>query len=289
MQIDDHLRRIREVYPDLPARDARPLGGGQYNDALVLNGDLVFRFPRFPEGVKALGREAAILAAIHGRVSLPVPAPLYISRDSDEVGRTFVGYRLIPGEPLTREALAAITDDTTLDRLSHQLAAFLRELHALPPQAIAYPLPPPDPVAQWAALHRRIREQLYPHMRPDARRDLDRHFAAFFDERANRTFRPALVHGDFGAGNILWDPRRGEVAGILDFSFARLDDPALDYAALSTYGEPFFARVLAVEPAVVAMLPRILFYRGTFAPQEALFGAEHGDRAAFEAGIAPYR
>jgi hypothetical protein len=36
------------------------------------------------------------------------------------------------------------------------------------------------------------------------------------------------------------------------------------------------------------LLPRARFYRSTFAIQEALYGVEHGDEAAFERGIAPY-
>jgi aminoglycoside 2''-phosphotransferase len=35
--------------------------------------------------------------------------------------------------------------------------------------------------------------------------------------------------------------------------------------------------------------PRIAFYAGTFALQEALFGIEHDDPDAFAAGIARYR
>jgi hypothetical protein len=81
---------------------------------------------------------------------------------------------------------------------------------------------------------------------------------------------------------------RGESAG--SSISARRDSatPACDLAALLTYGEPFAQKVLAAYPALRPALPRARFYRGTFAAQEALYGVEHGDPAAFARGIAPY-
>jgi aminoglycoside 2''-phosphotransferase len=44
----------------------------------------------------------------------------------------------------------------------------------------------------------------------------------------------------------------------------------------------------AVYPTLDTLWPRIRFYKGTFALLEALYGVEHDDAAALQAGLADY-
>jgi aminoglycoside 2''-phosphotransferase len=81
------------------------------------------------------------------------------------------------------------------------------------------------------------------------------------------------------------------IGGVIDFSSAGQGDPAADLAAVlgpKGYGEDFARRLEASYPSIMEFLPRARFYAGTFALQEALFGAEHGDVGALERGLAPY-
>ena len=64
---------------------------------------LVFRFPRFAEGVAHLPALAHLLRAVRPRVGLPTPDPVYLGLDRPEVGRAFLGYPLLPGRPLGPE------------------------------------------------------------------------------------------------------------------------------------------------------------------------------------------
>ncbi|MGI8553290.1 MAG: phosphotransferase family protein [Dehalococcoidia bacterium] len=283
-----YLRRIHEVYPDLRGAGARLIETGQYNDALVLDEELIFRFPRFPEGVDRLEVEIAVLKGIRRSVSLAIPDPIWSSLETGSVGLTFAGYRMIPGKPLLREVLAQIGDNATLNRMALQLGTFLRELHAVSVDQIGCRMPVPDVPAHWNDLYSRIRSKLYPQMNPEAGRQVSHHFESFLSDRRNLTFQPVLTHGDFGSGNLLFDPKRAMMTGIIDFGFAGLNDPALDLAGLSTYGEPFLVRAAAVYPQIEELMHRIRFYRGTFALQEALYGVEHADREAFRRGIATY-
>ncbi|MCP4426076.1 MAG: hypothetical protein GY803_16410 [Chloroflexi bacterium] len=54
------------------------------------------------------------------------------------------------------------------------------------------------------------------------------------------------------------------------------------------YGESFFAHYLTAYLHIESMLKRAHFYRGTYALYEALYGVKHGDKEAFENGIAAY-
>ena len=80
-----------------------------------------------------------------------------------------------------------------------------------------------------------------------------------------------------------------KISGIIDFGSAGLGDPAVDLAAVSTYGEPFFEMIRENYPGVDALLTRARFHHGTFALQEAFHGFHNGDQKAFENEMAAYR
>jgi aminoglycoside 2''-phosphotransferase len=283
-----YLQVVGESYPDLAVEDAQLNRDGQFSHILVVNGEIIFRFPRYADGVEGLAREVRILRHIQGRVTLPIPNPIYASRGTQAVGRAFMGYRLIPGEPLWPQTLAAIGDEGVLRRLARQLALFLKELHSIPVEDIGVDLPIRDGHDEFAAMYAEIRASLFPFMRPDARDGVRRHFEAYLDDPRLHRFEPSLRHGDFGPSNILYDPQSRAISGVIDFGFTGLGDPAQDVAAVSWYGEPFLQRILRAYPQTESMLERARFYRGTYALEEALHGLRSGDRGAFERGMVSY-
>jgi hypothetical protein len=130
--------RIREVHADRPVLSARLVHGhGQNNTVLIVNDELIFRFPRYAAGVRRLEAEAALLERIRPRLPLPVPHPRYSSFEPREVGRVFMGYRRIPGEPLWMDALRAIGEGGALSAIGAQLGEFLRCLDSLPLDQVA--------------------------------------------------------------------------------------------------------------------------------------------------------
>jgi aminoglycoside 2''-phosphotransferase len=272
---DQLVARVRAAFPELAPRSWRLVeGAGQNNHVLVADERLVFRFPRYEAGRAALAREVALLRTLRGRLPLAVPDPVYVAED-------VVGYTLIRGVPLWQETLDGVDDPFPLGQ---QLGSFLRALHGMPVDAAGF-----DPLAQWREMYWRIEARLFEHMRPEARAATARHFEKFFGSGLDAEVRPVLVHGDFGTGNILYDAVAQRITGVIDFGHAGVGDPAVDFAALPWTPAAFLEGVVAAYPAVREADERVAFYRGTFALQEALFGIESGDEAAFRAGIAQYR
>ncbi len=290
--MDDRLAayasRIRGVYPDLAVAAIRRVEHGQNNDVVIVNDEFIFRFPRYHAGIDRLEAETRLLRRIGRYVTLAVPNPSYASFSPREVGRAFMGYRLLPGRPLRSEDAAGLREDA-LRALAAQLAGFLEGLHGVPPDEV---LPgdraAPHVLAKWEDLYGRIRRRLFPFMRAAARARTAAHFEPFLRDPANRAITPVLTHGDFGGGNILHDATTRAATGVIDFGSAGLDDPAVDFAALSTIAPRFLEYGAPAYPGIRGALGRVAFYRGTFALQEALFGVENGDEGAFRAGIAPY-
>lgn len=126
-------------------------------------------------------------------------------------------------------------------------------------------------------------------MRPDARKQVTALFETFLDTPRIYRFTPVLRHGDFGGGNIIYDPETQSISGVIDFASTGLGDPAVDVAGLQFFGDDFFQASCQAYPDLATYVERVQFYRGgAFALLEALFGAEHGDNEALEDGLADY-
>lgn len=273
------VERVHEVYPDLAIETIQMNSQGWSNQVLVINGHLIFRFPRNEQALAEMAIELTILQGLQNYVTLAVPNPQYYQLLPRVVGQVFMGYAMIPGEPLWRDTFAA-SDDLTHDCLARELGTFLRELHALPvSHAIKLDLPHVGRSREeWIALHEHMQGALFPRMMLDARRRAVRHFDAFLSEVSNFTYHPCLSHRDFATSNILVRGEPLHVSGIIDFGRAGLADPASDFAGiLYGYGEPFLRRFLAVYPEIEAAFARARFYNESFALQTALSAAERRD------------
>jgi len=292
-RVQDYTQCIRRTYPELDIESAYLNEDGQYNDVLIANEGLagqeamVFRFAKYTASLHTLRRETTILKSIRPHITLAIPNPIYHNLDTHMIGEAFVGYPMIPGKPLWQRLFQTMDDAIVLDRIACQLATFLRELHAISvADAVPIDLPLEDDPNTYADMYQRIRDKLFVYMRPDARAQVADHFESYLDDPELYTFKPVLRHGDFGTGNLIYDPGAQRIAGVIDFGFAGLGDGASDMAGLlSGFGQAFLDRCARHYPEIDVASRRIQFYYGTFALQEALFGIENGDKEAFHAGI----
>lgn len=285
-----YLSSINEANPDLSIEHFQPNEIGQNNDVLIINDSLVFRFPKFKNGIIQLKKETAILDYIHGNVSLPVPRPLYQSFEMGEPGKVFTGYRLIEGVPFFRDSFKRVTSIDILKGLATQLVTFLIELHSVPKEKviIAVGLVDKNPHEKVTELFNEIQSNLFPFIRKTAQTEITHSFRTFLD--GNLNLETTLIHGDFGATNILWNPETNKITGIIDFGNSGIGDPAYDFAGvLSSYGEEFYEMCVNLYPNGNEISERVKFYKSTFALQEALHGLKNNDSQAFENGIKDYR
>jgi len=282
-----YLQTLREAYPSLNITSARlHTSEGQFNDILFVNEELIFRFPRYEENIKNFLREIRLLQKLQGYLSLPIPDPIYISPDTNSVGKVFMGYRLLAGQPLFRDIFNTITDQSTVNTFASQLANFLYGLHTLSPTALGLNLPVQNQLSAYKSFYSNVQANLFTFMRPKARKSVSEQFENYFRHSALHHFVPTLIHGDFGGSNILFV--ENSITGIIDFSFAAFGDPAVDIAAISTFGDSFFDRIHGYYPNIEPLLERAKFYRSTFALYEALHGFRTHDQEAFRSGMEQY-
>jgi aminoglycoside 2''-phosphotransferase len=287
--IDTYIQTINTYYPDLMIESCSFNQDGQYNDVIIVNQELVFRFAKVHPAIKTLKKEIAILTTIRDSISVKVPNPKYSHVNTNALGEAFMGYPMIPGIPLWRPTFKEIDDSGIRHNLAAQLSKFLLELHGYQIKNIPLKLDNDDSRLKWVEMYQRIQQSLFPYMRSGARRDVRDHFKEFIDNSAVHDFSPCLRHGDFGTGNILYDPEHEFIAGVVDFGSSGVGDPATDFASLYiSFGSDFYRQAAEEYPQMDSDMDRVHFYCGTFALQEALFGFENNDQAAFKAGMEKY-
>jgi aminoglycoside 2''-phosphotransferase len=284
-----YIETIRSKYPAIRIRSAEINQDGQYNDVLVVNEELIFRFAKVPHAIKTLEREVIVLRYLQPKITLPIPNPIYINTETETVGEAFVGYSMIQGIPLWRNNYQQISDHNVRQKMADQLAGFLKEIHQVPIDEIPIELEIEDKPEYWAEMYKKIKEKLFSYMRSDAKREISEHFETYLLELKKYEFIPKLRHGDFGTGNILFDPDSQKIAGIIDFGGVGVGDPAGDYAGLYiSFGEEFYRNCYSANPDMKRALEKVKFYCGSFALQEALFGYENDDQEAFQSGMKEY-
>ncbi len=289
--IDRYLKEIRKCYPGLTIQNINLLdpNGGQYNDVLTAESPtdaLIFRFPRNEVGILTIENELRILGRIQKKTTLPVPNPIYCSQKSHVPGKVFMGYPRLPGKALLRDHLNT-ADNPTLQKWAIQLTQFLVELHNIPTDDFT-DLSINETLDEYQQLYAEICQYLFPHLQPRYQQKTADHFQNYFNNPDLQSYPIALRHGDFGAGNILYDPNTFNITGIIDFGFAGVGDPAIDIAALSTLRDTFFNFVKETYPDIEPLLARGRFYKGTFLLYEALYGLKTDNQDIFQEALTAY-
>lgn len=216
---------IRGQFPAL-GRTIEPFGRGWDNDAYLVDGELVFRFPRRQIAVGLLETEARVLPRIAPHLPLPVPRPVWIGAPTERYRWPFAGYRLIGGHT------AASVDLSPEERraAAGPVAAFLRALHDIPTGGLELP----GDELERTNLVRRI-----PRLRDDLREleeagiiDGGEPWLRLFDDEVPApTSDPVLVHGDLYELHILVDDAH-RPCGLIDWGDVHRGDPAIDLSIL---------------------------------------------------------
>jgi len=230
--VDEALaRRLLAQFPELAADRLRLLGYGWDYTIWVVDERYAFRFPRREVVVAGTERELTVLPELAPLLSVPVPAPLFAGRPTEEYPWPFFGSLLLPGQEISE---AGLDGDGRL-AVALQLAEFLRTLHAV---ELEEPLP--LDVNHRADMRRRVPlarevlgevEQLRLWQAPPS-------VAAILDEaeRLPPTALTSVVHGDLHVRQVLVDETR--VTGVVDWVDVCRSDPAIDLSLVWSLLEP---------------------------------------------------
>lgn len=247
-------RAVEAALPELGPVEARWLGSGWDFDAFEVNQRWVFRFPRREKVQAQLRKDLVLLGWLADRLPAPLPRYAWGALTAPAFPYVFSGYEKLMGV----QAIEFDLRDVKHAQLGRWLGRFLQRLHALEP---------PEALIREAGLEAGVttthgcKELLQEYLTPLAAQ-VDGALAM----RAQRFFRDedcvqlpyegplVLVHEDCHAAHLLLDPDApARVTGLLDWSDARFNDPAEDFARLFSWGgdrllEPMLRAYGATEP-----------------------------------------
>lgn len=227
---------IETQFPELAPANSELLGAGWDNTAYLVNGGIVFRFPRRQIAVPLLEVERRLLPGIASHLPLPVPIPQFHGQPDERFPWPFTGYQFLPG----RTASAASLDDSQRIRAAEPLARFLRALHGLPVEEMRACGAPPDTLGRLEVARRaaRSRERLNKLALLGLVENAEE-IAAWLKAAREPKAPPrlALVHGDFYAAHLLVDDAK-RPCGVIDWGDVHLGEPALDLALVFGFLPP---------------------------------------------------
>ncbi len=287
----DDARRYRAViaasFPDLFVRTFHFLAEGWDSAVWEVNGDLVFRFPKRAEVASWLRTEIALLPVLGPALPVSAPRFVYIADGSTAFPYPFVGYRKLPGVPLS----AAPTTRVAAERLAAQIGGFLTALHDFSnDRAVACGVPESSSESWRAGYVDMLAELrvLFARMTPPERERTEALFSAYLDDPAHFRFTPVLLHRDLGGDHLLLDPHTGDLTAVIDWGDVSIGDPAQDFCGLPAAWLP--ALLASYGRTVDATFAdRVAFYRSLGPYHSLIFGLHAGGERFIAQGLAELR
>ncbi len=253
---------VESRFPDVRVERCEEVPGGWDHVLLLVNDEWLFRVPRRAESEATLEKEVRLLPAIAPAMPVAVPRYERVGR-SDTPPKVIVGYRRIPGLPLSRKILTGEHGETVL----RGLGGFLTSLHAFPLEEAARAGIPSRDAASWRHeyddFYRWIEREAFPFLDPRSRHWARRMCEDYLADDDHFRFPPVLLHRDLTAAHILVDPASRRLTGVVDWGDASIGDPAFDFTGpLSEFGGSVARDLLDayLGPKDDGMLGRAHFY-----------------------------
>jgi aminoglycoside phosphotransferase (APT) family kinase protein len=275
-------RVLADCFPDLADREFTLAASGLDNLVLDVAGEWIVRLPRRANIQQHFAAETGLPAELADMLSVPVPRPELSQNNLTPAVR----YRRLPGTQLDKHL-----DGPHRLALADRLGRFLGELHDFPTSRAmelgvrAYD--PPSWLEQFRIFYANARLHAFPLLTPRERMQATDLIESHVEGDDKLSFMPSLMHGDLAPEHVLCNTA-GLITGVIDWTDARIGDPAVDLAWLVHGTDSEFAgAVLASYPANdPAMVERARFYYQVVPWHVLLFGLEEHRAELIESGLA---
>lgn len=270
-----YKKQILAVEPTLNIQHWAENTEGLVNDVVIINRDLIFRFPKNDEwAVDDLRHEAQFLNFVQQAIEMKIPH--WTVYEGELIGHPFVGYKMIPGTPLQRFMILRMTDSEQL-ALAQQMAGFLQQLHTIPitnaRKANIHPSITNRTAEKWLTLYEEVQKELFPYLMTFQKAWVHQHFAPIAADAGWMDCDHTVMNGDLAPYHLLLNEETKLLNGIIDFGTAGIGDPACDFGCLiDQYGEAFIKQIGRFYPGIDQLIERARFWAGTLWLQWALSG-----------------
>ncbi|WP_257141141.1 aminoglycoside phosphotransferase family protein [Bacillus sp. AFS015802] len=230
------LQIVNETIPKDQIHSVENNSMGWDNDILIINEEMVFRFPKTRKIASKVVDEVVLLKQLAAKKPL-LEFPQYepIHMDGELAG---VKYPYLKGKPLGESSPSAAQS-------AELLGDFLTKLHSIRKSDLPN-LQTNHTEEYWNELFLSVQTFVFPHLIPQHRTKVQDFFEEYLIDYEKESINLGVIHGDLTTANILYKPEAGVVSGIIDFTDAQWGDPAFDFAGLYwSYGPCVTKEVLS--------------------------------------------
>ncbi|MGG0263155.1 aminoglycoside phosphotransferase family protein [Bacillus mycoides] len=263
--MDSYKQYIKEALPDLSIHSYMQNGEGWDNITVIINDELLFRFPRKLEYANRIPLEKELCTILsHSLQEIEIPKYHLLYKNDCNTVPFCSYYPLIHGEPLTSELVAKL-EKKELEVIITQLATFLATLHSIPlkrTETLGFPIE--KTLTYWKELQTKLNQYFTNSLTSLQKSALNRLFENFFTCITKSTFQNAIIHADFTHHHILFNNLHKNISGVIDFGDAQIGDPAFDFAGLYyDFGREFTTSVSEQYSALISHRDPLLIHRIT--------------------------
>jgi Predicted aminoglycoside phosphotransferase len=131
----------------------------------------------------------------------------------------------------------------------------------------------------WETLYASVRDKVFPLLNQKLQCQITKTYVTFLSEWPSAAKQKILIHGDLSSSNLIYDPDKNCLSGVIDFTDAQIEDPAFDFAGVYwQFGPEFTKQVLALyasDQSIDSLFKRVrTFYGLQPAFHELLYSVE---------------
>jgi len=241
MTEEEMLVFVKNNFPDLLINKVRINRNGWDNDILILNEEIVFRFPKSNDLLSKIEDEGKILENLKDKNPfLLIPNYEYLYKNDELRG---VKYRFLEGISLSELSVSNLQENPFN---AQGLGDFLTKLHSIAISKLNHSnLGTTHSLEYWESLHKKVEIKIFPFLTLKQQKEINELFYRFLDEFSELTNKKTIIHGDLTASNIIYNQEKECINGVIDFTDAQIGDPAFDFAGLYwAFGMDFTKDVL---------------------------------------------
>jgi len=247
MTEEEMLVFVKNNFSDLLINKVRINSNGWDNDILILNEEIVFRFPKSNDLLSKIEDEGKILENLKGKNPLLlIPNYEYLYKNDGLIG---VKYSFLEGISLSELSVSNLQGNPFNAR---GLGDFLTKLHSIAISELSYSnLGTTHSLEYWKSLHMNVEIKIFPFLTLKQQKEINEVFYRFLDEFSELTNKKTIIHGDLTASNIIYNQEKECINGVIDFTDAQIGDPAFDFAGVYwAFGMDFTKDVLECYSSV---------------------------------------
>lgn len=230
------LELIKKAFPELVWSSYKYIDEGWDHQVIILDDNIVFRFPTDEDYADKLGTEIKVLDYLQSFIKTPTPQYIYLPKPL-----SFAGYQIVKGETLTK----AVFDNLSLvdqQLVAVQLADFLTALQGLYVEQIPMGKVEVSMLAEDQAVTKTVAEQHLKTLLTLEDWNMVQAILTETDSLIASNNPKTFIHNDVYSRHLLWDVDEHQV-GVIDFSDMTIGDPAIDFSEIHEYGFEFVRTV----------------------------------------------